>query len=207
MKWSPGEDEVEREVVAPLSLIVTAFSAVDDVRNTWTPQIRTDIPETTLLVLFDLSGGCRRLGGSALAQVFNSSGSETPDVEDPKLLRTFFAGCQEVRRRDTDIVLAYHDRSDGGVIITVAEMCFAGHAGATVEIDANVDEISFLFTEELEAVVQVRETHLKELVSIYQSADFPASFIHVISLVNANKQVLSIRHNGQEIFAQSVFRL
>ena len=207
MKWSPGEDEVEREVVAPLSLIVTAFSAVDDVRNTWTPQIRTDIPETTLLVLFDLSGGCRRLGGSALAQVFNSSGSETPDVEDPKLLRTFFAGCQEVRRRDTDIVLAYHDRSDGGVIITVAEMCFAGHAGATVEIDANVDEISFLFNEELGAVVQVRETHLKELVRIYESAGFPASFIHVIGHVEDNRPVLSIRHNGQEIFAQSVFRL
>src|SRR5258708_28381411 len=187
MKWSPGEDEVEREVVAPLSLIVTGFSAVDDVRNTWTPQIRTDIPETTLLVLFDLSGGCRRLGGSALAQVFNSSGSETPDVEDPKLLRTFFAGCQEVRRRDTDIVLAYHDRSDGGVIITVAEMCFAGHAGATVEIDANVDEISFLFNEELVPFFQSRQPHLKEHVRIYESAGFPASFIHFIGHLEDNR--------------------
>ncbi|KAF8342053.1 phosphoribosylformylglycinamidin [Cantharellus anzutake] len=202
MRWNSGK---KREVVAPLSLIVTAFSAVDNIRDTWTPQIRTDISTATVLVLIDLSKGHHRLGGSALAQVFNSIGSDAPDVEDPELLRAFFAGCQEVRRRRNDMVLAYHDRSDGGVITAIAEMCFAGRAGVTLGVgDNTADPVAFLFNEELGVLMQVRDADLEEFVRIYESAGVPPSLIQAIGQVENDRTVLSIRHCGQKIFSQPI---
>ena len=118
-----GED---RAVTAPLSLIVSAFAPVTDVRLTLTPQLRSDRGETDLL-LIDLGQGRNRLGGSALAQVYKQVGSTPPDLDDPAVLRAFFAAVQALNR--AGLLLAYHDRSDGGLFACIAEMCFAGHCG------------------------------------------------------------------------------
>jgi hypothetical protein len=136
MRWCDSQSGEERSVTAPLSLIVTAFAGVEDVGATWTPQLRTDLNGPTVLVFFDLAYWKQRLGGSALAQVFRQIGAEVPDVEDPHLLKAFFNACQAVRKSDPDLVLAYHDRSDGSLFTTVAEMAFAGRVGVEVNLDA-----------------------------------------------------------------------
>lgn len=184
MKWKEGEGD--REVSAPLSLIVTAFAAVENVGATWTPQLRADIDEPTILVLFDLANGKQRLGGSALAQVFKEIGSEAPDVDDPAVLKAFFRASQDVRVAAPDLVLAYHDRSDGGLFTTVAEMCFAGRVVADICLDfvgSHSDPLSALFTEELGAVVQVRHSELDRLVKIFVDAGFPSNSVHTVGTV------------------------
>jgi phosphoribosylformylglycinamidine synthase len=155
--WSEaGED---RAVTAPLSLIVSAFAPVTDVRLTLTPQLRTDRGETDLL-LIDLGQGRNRLGGSALAQVYKQIGSTPPDLDDPAVLRGFFAAIQSLNR--AGLLLAYHDRSDGGLLACLAEMCFAGHSGVTVSLDGlGADPLAVLFTEELGAVIQVPRSELQ----------------------------------------------
>jgi phosphoribosylformylglycinamidine synthase len=140
-------------MVAPVSLIVSAFAPVRDVRSTLTPQLRTDCGDTQLL-LIDLSGGQARLGGSCLAQVYGQLGREAPDCDDPQLLKSYFAAMAELKQKK--LALAYHDRSDGGVFVTLAEMAFAGHCGVDVQLDG--DSIATLFNEELGAVLQVRIT-------------------------------------------------
>jgi phosphoribosylformylglycinamidine synthase len=182
MKWREGGEQ--REVSSPLSLITTAFAAVEDVGATWTPQLRTDVPETTVLVFLDLAKGKERLGGSALAQVFKEFGSEAPDAEDPALIKSFFNACQNIRKCHPTLVLAYHDRSDGGLFTTVAEMCFAGRVGAVISLDTGKDPISILFNEELGAVMQVRESHVHQLATAFVNDGFPSSAIHVIGKVN-----------------------
>ncbi|KAG5719832.1 putative phosphoribosylformylglycinamidine synthase [Termitomyces sp. T112] len=202
MKWRAGEEQ--KEVSSPLSLIVTAFAPVDDVRTTWTPQLRTDVEETTCLVFFDLADGKQRLGGSALAQVFKEIGSEAPDVENPVVLKAFFEGCQRVKTTCAGLVLAYHDRSDGGLFTTIAEMCFAGRVGAEISLDAlhsSQDPISALFNEELGAVLQVRQSQLPELLAIFVSAGFPSTSIHAIGRVNLspNEQIITFIHGAQPL--------
>ena len=127
MKWNDEKGE-QQQVTAPLSLIVTAFAPSADVSQTWTPQLRRDVEDTSL-VLIDLAHQKQRLGGSALAQVFKQIGKDCPDVEDANLIKSFFAGCQSARKVDPEMVLAYHDRSDGGLFTTIAEMAFAGRCG------------------------------------------------------------------------------
>ncbi len=120
------EDEGQKkQVVSPLSLIVTAFARVPDARRTLTPQLKLDAGETDLL-LIDLGAGKNRLGGSALAQVFNATGSDAPDVDDPQRLAAFFGAVQKLATEN--LLLAYHDRADGGLFATVAEMAFAATA-------------------------------------------------------------------------------
>jgi phosphoribosylformylglycinamidine synthase len=205
MKWREGGEQ--REVSAPLSLIVTAFAPVQDVGRTWTPQLATDVGEPTILVFFDLGGGKARLGGSALAQVFKEVGAEAPDVDDPTLLKAFFQGCQTIRSTDPGLLLAYHDRSDGGLFTTVAEMAFAGHVGVRLSLDSLPNgnhPIATLFNEELGAVVQIRETHLRALTDSFTKAGFPASFIHVIGKVNAAAdQAFIVVHGSEELFSST----
>ncbi len=144
------------KMLAPVSLIVSAFAPVRDVRRTLTPQLRTDCGDTRLL-LIDLSIGRARLGGSCLAQVFGKLGAETPDCDEPIRLKNFFAAMTDIKERG--LALAYHDRSDGGVFVTLAEMAFAGHCG--IEVDhAGDDAVAALFNEELGVVLQVRESEL-----------------------------------------------
>jgi phosphoribosylformylglycinamidine synthase len=150
--WNDGERD--QKTVAPVSLIVTAFARVTDVRRALTPQLRLDQGETELW-LIDLGEGRNRLGGSALMQVFNRTGGVPPDLEDPAKLKAFFALIQEANA--AGLLLAYHDRSDGGVLVTLMEMAFAGHCGLLVGLDGWADNtLRALFAEELGAVVQVR---------------------------------------------------
>ncbi|MBF0340653.1 MAG: phosphoribosylformylglycinamidine synthase, partial [Magnetococcales bacterium] len=141
-----------RAVIAPVSLIVSAFAVVPDVRLTLTPQLRTDAGPTDLL-LVDLGRGRDRLGGSALAQVYRQIGDEAPDLDDPAAFRNFFV---EVRAlADAGVILSYHDRSDGGLFVTLCEMAFAGGTGLEIVLDGlGRDVTGALFAEELGAVLQ-----------------------------------------------------
>ncbi len=154
MKTSWQQDGRTRKMVAPLSLIVSAFAPVRDVRRTLTPQLRTDRGDTSL-VLIDLGGGRNRLGGSCLAQVYGSLGRNPPDCDDPAILARFFAAIIELRA--AGLALAYHDRSDGGLFATVVEMAFAGRCGVEIELAADSNSVAAeLYSEELGAVLQVR---------------------------------------------------
>ena len=136
-----------------MTLIATAFAPVADVRETLTPEI-TKISANTRLIFIDLANGKERLGGSILAQCYQELGSEAPDLENPKQLNSFFRFMQQHRSS----ILAYHDRSDGGLLITLLEMAFAGRAGIEISLpDEVLDPIKFLFNEELGAVVQVKQ--------------------------------------------------
>lgn len=205
MKWREGEEQ--REVSAPLSLIVTAFAGIKDVGATWTPQLRADVPEPTILVFFDLAAGRQRLGGSALAQVFKEIGSEAPDVENPAILKAFLVGTQTVRENTPDLVMAYHDRSDGGLFTTLAEMSFAGRVGVDIDLDglaSNDDPVAALFNEELGAVVQIRASDYDRLVQTFTEAGLPSSQINRIGQVKgANDQSFMISRQREILYTST----
>ncbi|MBC7984205.1 MAG: phosphoribosylformylglycinamidine synthase, partial [Candidatus Obscuribacterales bacterium] len=163
MKTAWSDAGVAKKMTAPVSLIVSAFAPVRDVRRTLTPQLRVDRDDTRLLFV-DLAAGRQRLGGSCLAQVYGRLGCEAPDCEQPALLKAFFAAMRELRAQQT--ILAYHDRSDGGLFVTLAEMAFAGHCGVEVNIDGG-KVAATLFNEELGAVLQVRAADRDAVQSIF----------------------------------------
>ncbi|KAH9895101.1 phosphoribosylformylglycinamidin [Cubamyces lactineus] len=190
MKWQDGAEK--REVSSPLSLIVTAFGAVEDVSKTWTPQLRTDLQEPTTLLFFDLASGQQRLGASAIAQVFKQVGSEAPDVVDPQDVKAFFVASQAIREELPRAVLAYHDRSDGGLFTTLVEMAFAARTGLYVKLDPIVpgsDYVSALFNEELGAVLQVRDSDIVRVIDFFAQRGFPASSIHAIGQISADETI------------------
>ena len=154
----------ERSVWAPVSLVVSAFAPVRDVRRTLTPELRVDLADSRLL-LVDLGCGRDRLGGSCLAQVYGALGATPADLDDPGLLRSFFAAVREAA--GADLVLAYHDRADGGLFVTLAEMAFAARCGLDVELGAVADPAAALYAEELGAVLQVRATDLAATCAIF----------------------------------------
>jgi len=153
-----------RAVVAPVSLVVSAFAPVTDVRLTLTPQLDQDPASSLWLV--DLGAGRSRLGGSALAQVYARTGGDAPDLDDPAVLGNFFAAIQELR--EAGLLLAYHDRSDGGLFVTLCEMAFAGRTGLDIELEPGpaAAHLATLFAEELGAVVQVRDADAGQLAGI-----------------------------------------
>src|SRR6185369_7565070 len=161
------ENGEQRSVTAPLSLIISAFAPVTDVRRTLTPELsREDGPSQLLLI--DLGRGKNRLGGSALLQVHGSVGEAPPDLDDPALLKAFFGAIQGLNA--DGLLLAYHDRSDGGLIVTLLEMAFAAAAGLSVSLDTlGADPLAALFSEELGAVIQVRvgdATRVREVLAL-----------------------------------------
>lgn len=163
------EDKGEKKAVtSPISLVVTAFANTKDARKTLTPQLRTDLGESAL-VLIDLGNGKNRMGGSALAQVYGQIGDRAPDVDDPKQLAAFFTQIQALNSDDK--ILSYHDRSDGGLFSTLTEMAFAGHCGVQADIGVlSGDFASALFNEELGAVIQVRNSDVKAVLTQLNSA-------------------------------------
>ncbi len=162
------QDGERKTATAPLSLIVTAFAPVVDVRRCLTPQLRTDCG-ATLLVLVDLGRGRSRLGGSALAQVYGQVGSEPADVDSPGDLRAFFAAIQ--RLGADELLLAYHDRSDGGLLATILEMAFAGGTGVRIDLSALGSDVAVsLFNEELGAVLQVAASELDTVLRVLDDA-------------------------------------
>jgi phosphoribosylformylglycinamidine synthase len=167
MKTKWDENGTEKSVTSPMSLIITAFGAVEDIRKTVTPELRTDKGETRLVAI-DLSKGKKRLGGSCLAQVYKQLGNETPDVDNAETLKGFFNAMQTLVRQEK--VIAYHDISDGGLFTTVTEMAFAGHTGVDIDITklstgAN-DDLATLFNEELGGVIQIRESDVDAVHAI-----------------------------------------
>ncbi|NHN57322.1 phosphoribosylformylglycinamidine synthase [Calidifontibacter sp. DB0510] len=159
-RWT-DDDGTVRQVTSPVSLVVSAFASLPDVRGTLTPQLRAG---DTALVLVDLGAGRHRLGGSMLAQVRGEFGDEVPDLDDPALLVDFVDTVNALR--DKGFLLAYHDRSDGGLWATACEMAFAGNLG----VDLEVSSIAELFTEELGAVLQVSAQHSDEVVAAFAHA-------------------------------------
>jgi len=158
-RWQEGEDEYQ--VVAPVSLIVTAFAPVNDVRRHLTPQLQS-LDETSYLLLLDLGQGKNRLGASCLAQAYNRPGGDTPDLDSPELLQNFFTAIQELSERG--MLLAYHDRSDGGLIACVAEMIFASRLGVSLQLDGSKQQLlAQLFSEEAGSVIQVAKSKLTQV--------------------------------------------
>jgi phosphoribosylformylglycinamidine synthase len=156
MRTTWTERGESRSVTAPLSLIVSAFAPVTDVRRALTPELLAGGEATQELLLVDLGRGKNRLGGSALAQVYAQLGATPPDLDDPALLRGLFAAVQELGADGA--IAAYHDRSDGGLFVTLLEMAFAGAAGLDIEVgELGDDPVAGLFAEELGAVLAVRE--------------------------------------------------
>jgi phosphoribosylformylglycinamidine synthase len=152
-RWSA--DGQEQRTVSPVSLVVSAFARVADVRGALTPQLALDRGETDLW-LIDLGAGANRLGGSVLMQCSQRAGGLAPDVDDPQRLRAFLGMMAEVHQ--AGLALAYHDRSDGGVIVALIEMALAGHCGLDIRLDGWGDNtLGALFCEELGAVLQIRK--------------------------------------------------
>jgi phosphoribosylformylglycinamidine synthase len=178
--WREANGE-ERKMLAPVSLIVSAFAPVKDVRRTWTPQLRTDRGDTRL-VFIDLGAGRNRLGGSALAQVYGKLAADAPDCDDPQRLARFFAAMAELRAQG--LVLAYHDRSDGGLFATLAEMAFAGHCGIEVDLGEQQRAVAALCSEELGAVLQVKTSELAAVEAVlarHQLADLSRAIGTVVA--------------------------
>ena len=196
---SVWDDDGKKAVTAPLSLIISAFAAVADVRKTLTPQLRTDRGDTDLL-LIDLGEGNNRLAGSALAQVYKQVGCTPPDLDSPALLRGFFAAIQELNAAGA--ILAYHDRSDGGLLASVCEMSFAGHSGVTLHIDTpGADVAAVLFSEELGAVLQLRRADTVAVLETLKAHGLEA-VTHVIGMPNTDDRI-EITVNGQVVVSEA----
>jgi phosphoribosylformylglycinamidine synthase len=216
--WRDGD--AERAVIGPVSLIASAAARVDDVRRTLTPQLAADAD--TVLILVDLGGGLNRLGGSVLAQVTQQIGNRTPDVSDPSQLGGLVRAVRQLQRADK--LLAYHDRSDGGLFATICEMAFAGHVGVTVNLDVlAIDPVAAdsgdfkirpeqltvrrndmllraLFAEELGAVLQVRAADKGEAMAVLRKAGLGAAS-QIVGKPNATDAV-EFWCDAKPVFAQ-----
>ncbi len=214
--WEEGGQK--KEVTAPLSLIISAFAPCVDARQTLTPCLRTDAGDTDL-ILIDLGQGKNRLGGSALAQVYKQIGNDAPDVVSAAQLKGLFDTVQRLNAEGR--ILAYHDRSDGGLFATLCEMMFAGHCGASIDIDElclerirNDAELSgkepvvppggytdrifgVLFSEELGAVLQVKRSDTAAVMEAFFATGLRGE-LHVIGTLNREDHLV-IQRNDKEI--------
>ncbi|WP_439212609.1 phosphoribosylformylglycinamidine synthase [Duffyella gerundensis] len=173
-RWQQGTEQ--REMTSPLSLVITAFARVEDVRRTVTPQLHPQ--HDNALLLIDLGKGHNALGATALAQVYRQLGDKPADVRDATQLAGFFNAIQSLVADDK--LLAYHDRSDGGLLVTLAEMAFAGHCGVEVDIAAlGNDALAALFNEELGAVIQIAHADLAAVQACFMQHGL-ADCVHVI---------------------------
>lgn len=208
MKTVWDEAGSQRSVTAPLSVIISAFARVSDIRKSLTPELRRDCGET-VLVLIDLGTGKNRLGASALAQVYGSIGAEVPDVDDPATLRSFFDAIQSLNSEGR--LLAYHDRSDGGLFATLCEMSFAGGCGISIDLAALIADpdppavLGALFSEELGAVIQIRS---EDQSALFEKLDHfgLAQHSHPIGGLRDDDRV-EIKIGETHLFARTRFEL
>ncbi len=197
--WQEGAED--KSVTAPLSLIITAFAPCADVRDTLTPQLAADLDSTLLLI--DLGQGKNRMGGSALAQVYQQLGDVVPDVDDAQSLKSFFDLIQ--RLNSAGKLLSYHDRSDGGVFVTLCEMAFAGHLGLDIQLDElHGDILRALFNEELGAVVQVRNQDVPHVMQLAQEMGLKS--IQKIAIPN-QAGMINIARGDKKLFSESGVKL
>ena len=205
MKTVWQQDAQEKIAVSPLSLIISAFAPVQDVRKTLTPQLRDDLQSD--LILVDLGRGKNRLAGSALAQVYGQLGNEVPDLDDSEDLKALFAVVQGLIR--DDLLLAYHDRSDGGLMCALAEMCFAGRVGLDVSLDSLLvhesEILPVLFNEELGVLLQVKQSETEQVLSQLSAAGL-AECSAVIAQINTEKN-LNLKLNGEVLYQEDIYNL
>ncbi len=186
MKTVWQENGEERVMASPLSLIISGFAPVQDVRCTLTPQLRADQGDSDL-ILIDLGKGANRLGASSLAQVYKQIGHRGADLDSPEALKGFFSVIQEMNREGR--LLAYHDRSDGGLFVTLCEMAFAGRCGINISLDDLGDDLlAALFNEELGAVIQVRHTDTDAVLKSLHDAGL-GHYSHLIGSPNQTGQI------------------
>jgi phosphoribosylformylglycinamidine synthase len=198
MKTVWDEQGETKAVTSPLSLIISAFAPVTDAAKTLTPQLRTD-KGATQLIYIDLGHGRNRLGASALAQVYQQVGRKAPDLDNAATLKHFFNAIQQLN--DADQILAYHDRGDGGLIVTLAEMAFAGHCGLNIEINGLGEKLPVLFNEELGAVIQVRKADAESVMAVLAQHGL-AKLSHQIGEVSED-QSITVAVNGETVIQQS----
>jgi phosphoribosylformylglycinamidine synthase len=200
MKTQWRDEGTDKSVTSPLSLVVTGFAPVSDIRKTLTPQLRMDKGETDL-ILIDLGRGQNRMGASILTQVYGKLGTQAPDVDDAEDLKAFFAVIQGLNADGH--ILAYHDRSDGGLLVTALEMAFAGHCGLNLFLDALADDraelAAVLFNEELGAVIQVHQDATPEVLAQFSAAGLGDCVAVIGQPVNSDDVAISF--NGQPVFA------
>jgi phosphoribosylformylglycinamidine synthase len=198
MKTVWEENGEKKAVTAPISLVVSAFAPTPDVRKTLTPQLQTDQGDTRL-ILIDLGNGMNRMGGSALAQVFGAVDNQAPDLDEPEQFRTFFSAIQTLNAEGK--LLAYHDRSDGGLFVTLAEMAFASRCGLDIDISVLYGDLaSVLFNEELGAVIQVRASEAEAISQVL--SDALGSCVHIIATPVLNNHGFIIRRQGEVVLAE-----
>lgn len=214
MRTAWQKDEQPYSVTAPLSLVITGFAPVTDVRRCLTPQLRADVGDTELWLL-DLGQGQQRLGGSAFAQVFQTLGGETPDLQDAALLKRFFQAIQALNQ--AGLLLAYHDRSDGGLWACLLEMAFAGRQGVDISCpDEQAEPLAFLLNEEAGAVIQIQRDHRAQVQACLEQYGLQACSQPVATL-NSEKSIRIQHHGGwlleksllewQRIWSETSYRL
>ncbi len=208
MKWTEAESKEAKEVTAPLSVIISAFAPVADISKTWTPTLRRredDDGQESILLFIDLAEGRKALGGSALAQVFSQVGNVAPDVHDVQILKDYYDAIEQLH--DSGIVMAYHDRSDGGLFTTLVEMMFAGRCGINIMLDSlcpnsqSPSILETLFNEELGAVFQVRKSDEINFHRCFATCGPPDGLIRKIGSISpVHKQDLTIYYGGTLIY-------
>lgn len=194
-RWQEGSEQ--REMTSPLSLVITAFGRVEDVRRTVTPQLST---EDNALLLIDLGKGHNALGATALAQVYRQLGDKPADVRSPEQLKGFWEAMQTLVAERK--LLAWHDRSDGGLLVTLAEMAFAGHCGVEVDIAAlGDDRLAALFNEELGGVIQVRAEDRAVVEQIFTDRGL-ADCVHYLGKATGGDRFV-ITADGRPVYSES----
>ena len=199
--WQDGEEK--KSVVSPLSLIISAFAPVKDVRKTVTPELKN--VEDSVLLFVDLGFGKARMGGSAFGQVYNNMSGDAPDLDDTGRLKAFYSVIQQLVAEDK--LLAYHDRSDGGLFATLVEMAFAGRCGLNVDLtslvanqaDVNEASIRALFNEELGAVIQIAKQDVAAAEALLRAAALPW---HTVATIGSDEKIV-IRNQAGIVFDQT----
>ena len=199
--WQDGEEK--KSVVSPLSLIISAFAPVKDVRKTVTPELKN--VEYSVLLFVDLGFGKARMGGSAFGQVYNNMSGEAPDLDDTGRLKAFYSVIQQLVAEDK--LLAYHDRSDGGLFATLVEMAFAARCGLNVDLtslvanqaDVNEASIRALFNEELGAVIQIAKQDVAAVEALFKEADLA---LHTVATIGTDEKIV-IRNQAGIVLEQN----
>ena len=203
MKTVWQDNGEQKSVISPLSLIISAFAPVEDVRKTVTPELKN--VEDSVLLLVDLGNGKARMGGSAFGQVYNNMTGDAPDLDDTGRLKAFYNVIQQLVAEDK--LLAYHDRSDGGLFATLVEMAFAARCGLNVDLtslvanqaDVNEASIRALFNEELGAVIQIAKQDVAAVEALFKEADLA---LHTVATIGSDEKIV-IRNQAGIVLEQT----
>ena len=215
MKTEWQQDKENKAVISPLSVVISGFTPVTDIRKTVTPELKE--VEDSALYLIDLGLGQARMAGSALTQVWKNLAGTAPDIT-PEVLSIFYNNIQKLVSEQ--IILAYHDRSDGGLLTTLAEMCFTARVGMTLDIVNIIDTMlksgseqkgirnmraAALFNEELGAVIQIRKSDQEQLISLFENTPI-ANHIYPLGQTNTVDRLI-INHGKEVVFNESRLEL